>query len=597
MNILGISFGHSAAAALIRDGKVLGAVEEEKLTRIKGHTTFPLNALEYLYQTFHFLPSEVDYVAVGCTDLSEFSYGFRTLNKFFGRSDLVSRIIGVVGDGLKRILPFLDITPYLVRYFYRCLKDIGFSREKVKLVDHHASHAASAYYTSPWTECAIITNDGKGDGLCGSFSVVKDGKITRYNAISHLHSIGQFYQSVTKFLGFKVNRHEGKITGLAAFGNASRAFPLMNKIFTFSDGVLRCKFHDIRELCDDPLKYFSQSVSRKDFITDTYIRSLHGQLRNFAAAYQLYINFLADQIGGLAPKDVAAGIQQLAEEAVVAYVKAQLENHPRPYLCLAGGVFANVKINQRLREIPGIKNIYIQPAMDDSGTALGAALQTWVNLGNLDRSGVGTVYLGPEYSEAQIEYALRKYKLPYRKVDQYEETLGKMIFEGKIVGRFNGALEWGPRALGNRSIIARPTDKTINDTLNQRLRRTEFMPFAPSMLDEDAPEFLLDYSPDHLAAKYMTATYNVRPSKIEQIQAAVHVDGTARPQVVFREDNVSFYEIIKAYKKYSGFGVVINTSFNMHEEPIVNSPEDAIRAFLSGAVDVLSLGPFLIEKS
>lgn len=263
----------------------------------------------------------------------------------------------------------------------------------------------------------------------------------------------------------------------------------------------------------------------------------------------------------------------------------------------SSGGFANVKLNQKIMELPGIKNIYVQPAMDDAGTALGAALHINMKLNNNKSwTGLETVYTGLEYSASEIKNALEENKLPFRRLECCEEYLGKWIFEGKIVGRFNGYLEWGPRALGNRSILARPENE-INDTLNKRLKRTEFMPFAPYVLDEDANIFFKGYSSDHIASRYMTMTYNVNSSMIRLIPAVVHVDGTSRPQVVFEEDNPSYYKIIKAYKKHSGIGCIINTSFNMHEEPMVNSPEDAIRAFLAGAVDILSMGEFVVDAS
>ncbi len=597
MRILGVNFGHSAAAVLLVDGKLVAAIEEEKLSRIKGAATFPHRAIAFVLQKGGLLPAQVDRVAVGCERIMEFAYGYRNLNKYFSRTSPLDKFRGVFYDGLKRVFPRADITGALEGLFYESLGAMGFPRSKVSLVNHHLAHAASAYYASPWKEALIFTSDGKGDGLCGGCYVGRGGTLRCVDTIEDRNSLGQFYQSVTKFLGYKVNRHEGKITGLAAFGDSDKTFALMNSLLRFDGGRFHNTFHDIKEFRKDPLGYFQRKVDRQGFIHLNYVKSLHGTLIDYAVAYQMYLNFMEDSMKAFEPKDMAAGIQKLAEEATVAYAKEQLKRNPCPVICLAGGVFANVKINQRVREIPGVKNIFVQPAMDDAGTALGAALIVAMkSSGGKPWQPPATVYLGPSFTDQQIEASLKRYGLKYRRVDDYEEVLGKLIYEGKVIGRFNGGLEWGPRALGNRSIIARPIKKDINDILNERLRRTEFMPFAPSMLAEDAPEFLEDYAPEHAAAKYMTITYNVKKERIDQIQAAVHVDGTARPQVVFKEDNPSFYNIIKSYKKYSGFGVVINTSFNMHEEPIVSSPDDAIRSFLIGAVDVLSLGAYIVEE-
>ena len=598
MRILGLNFGHSAAAVLLEDGRVRSAVEEEKLSRIKGHVAFPYRSIEYVCSKNGVAAKDIDLVAVGCTDLTEFSYGYRQLNRHFRKTALGDKLKGVYYDAIKRAFPTrVDLSKPLTELFYASVEELGFPRQKVRLVDHHDAHAASAFYPSPWRDAAIVTNDGKGDGWCGTYSVGQDGKIRCIDRVRDWNSIGQFYQSVTRYLGYKPNRHEGKITGLAAFGDPSQTLPLLNKVYRYEGGQLRNTFHEIDEFKANPIAYFTRHVDRNDFITTSYLKTMHGGLANFAAVYQMYINYLKDELGTFAPKEIAAGIQQLTEDALVEYIKARLASNFKPRICLAGGVFANVKVNQRIREIPGVENVYVQPAMDDSGTSLGAALSVWLSTGStLENTPTETVYLGPGYTEDQMAESLRKQGLPFKRLDNPEDELGRMIHEGRIIGRFNGALEWGPRALGNRSIIARPTEKQINDTLNERLKRTEFMPFAPSMLAEDAPSFLIDYSPDHVAARYMTITYNVRPERIDEIQATVHVDGTARPQVVRESENPSFHRIIQAYKKHSGFGVVINTSFNMHEEPIVNSPDDAIRAYVAGAVDVLSLGPFIVTK-
>ncbi len=599
MKILGLSLGHGAAAAYVKDGQIQAAIEDDKLTRIKNQSTFPLRAIDFICKKFQLTPQDFDYVAIGCEEVSEFVYTYRLLNKYFGRNSIKDLAEGYFYDGLKRLFPdAINLKGLLKKHFYTCMRDVGFKDEQIRFVNHHYAHATSAYYTSPWKNALIFTNDGKGDGLCGALHTGINGKLTCVDQIKDLNSIGQFYQSVTKFLGYKVNQHEGKITGLAAFGDPKKTVPLMNKVYRFEGGVLQNVLQGNHQLKRDPLNYFARSIDRQGFIHINYIKCLHGSLVNFAAGYQMYLNYMQDNMSAIEPKDMAAGIQQLTEDALVTYLKEKLKAYPAENICLAGGVFANVKVNQRIREIPGVKNVYIQPAMDDAGTSLGAALALWAeNTTDKTWGAMPTVYLGPSFTEAEMEEALKKYNLAYRRLANPEEEIGQMMAAGKIIGRFNGALEWGPRALGNRSIIASPMDKTINDSLNQRLKRTEFMPFAPSMLDEDAPVYLMDYTGEDVAVKYMTTTYNTNPKVNKNIDASVHVDGTARPQVVTMADNASFYKIIKAYKKRSGFGVVINTSFNMHEEPIVSSPDDAIRAFLVNAVDVLSLGPFVVEHA
>ncbi len=601
MRILGVNFGHSPAAALLENGQILAAIEEEKLTRHKGEISFPNKAIAFVLKKGSLSVSDIDCVAVGCTDISEFGSGYRQLNRYFDQDKGLAHIEGLFFDGLKRCFPdMVDIRSRVTELFYKNMLKAGFPREKIILVNHHKAHAASAYYTCPWDQAAVVTLDGKGDGLCGSFYAGSQGRLECIDEIPQANSVGQFYQAVTKFLGFKVNRHEGKITGLAAFGNPAKSLPQMKELFSWHEGQFKNHFYDNGSFVKDSLAFYNARPlrSKDDFIHPNYLKSLHGPLMHFAVVYQLYIDYMKKKMSGVEAKDMAAGVQQLAEDATVAYIKRMLKRSPAKNICLAGGVFANVKINQRIREISGVENVYVQPAMNDSGTSLGAALVVWMERNPRSKWGEHkSVYLGPSYTDAQIEECLKKHNLSFQRVENVEKLLGKMIYEGKIIGRYDGMLEWGPRALGNRSIIARPIQKGINDSLNERLRRTEFMPFAPSMLDEDAPDFLVDYDPGHIASRYMTITYNVKPAMIDRIQAAVHVDGTARPQVVREKDNPSYYRIIKEYKKHSGFGVIVNTSFNMHEEPIVDTPEDAIRSFLVGAVDVLSLGPYIVEKS
>jgi len=598
VKILGVNFGHAAAAALLADGEIVAAIEEEKLSRVKGDSTFPKKAVSFVLERGQLLPEEIDILAVGCTQIFEFGYGYRNLARYLDRFGFPDRLMGLFWDGLKRFFPYyITLEKVLHNLFVDSVTKLGFHRERIRFIDHHRAHAASVYFTSPWSTALVVTNDGKGDGLCGSCYFGEGGSLYSIDRVDDIHSIGQFYQSVTKALGFKPNRHEGKITGLAAFGDYDHSLVEMKRAFSYENGLMKTNFHSIHELQEDPIRFFEKNVNRNDFISANYLKSLHGSLMNFAVAYQMYINLIKEKMASYSREDIAAGIQQLAEESLKKYVEDKVKPYGAVPVCLAGGVFANVKINQRIRDIPNVTNVYVHPAMDDSGTSLGAALAAWMDEGSSEIifPGMKTVYLGPGYKDSDMESALRKFNISFRRSESYEDEIGEMIYEGKIVGRYDGRLEWGPRALGNRSILVRPTDKSINDTLNKRLNRTEFMPFAPAMLDEDAQDFLMGYSADQVAAKYMTITYDVNPSKIDLIQAAVHIDGTARPQVVFEEDNPSFYRIIKAFKKRSGYGVIINTSFNMHEEPIVDTPEQAVQSFLSGAVDVLSMGPFIVD--
>jgi carbamoyltransferase len=300
-------------------------------------------------------------------------------------------------------------------------------------------------------------------------------------------------------------------------------------------------------------------------------------------------------------EDIAAAAQALLEEHVVQFSRAFVDEIGIPDVVLAGGIFANVKVNQRIAEIDGVDSVFIHPNMGDGGTATGAAMLVWAD--HLHEQGkvlepekIGNVYYGAGFSESEIQNTLLKYSFNMRRSDNIEADTAELVARKKIVGRFDGRMEYGPRALGNRSILADPTDQTINDWLNDRLKRTEFMPFAPSVLHEAAPKMYRHYSPGEYPSYFMTITFDVEKEWIERAPAVSHVDGTARPQVVTETANPSYYKILKEYEKRTGLPLFVNTSFNMHEEPIVCTPDDALRSLDRGCVDVLSIGPFLVWK-
>lgn len=591
--------GHSAAAVYVENGIIKCAIEEEKLNRVKGFVGFPFKSIQYIYDAYKLKPDVVDEIAFGFSDICEFSYSARNLNRYFKKQSVLDKFQANITDALKIIFfPFERYFSALIRRkFYRYLREIGYDKGKIRLVDHHTCHAASAYYTSPWDNSLIVTCDGKGDGKSAAVFIGEKNNLTEIDFVLQDDSLGQIYQVVTKYLGFRINRHEGKITGLAAYGDPGKTVENYSKVFQIKNGKYKNKLYDIDEFRANSFSYYKNNVKDKSFISIRYLRALYGRLPQYAMMYQMLLNFLKETFKGVSKEDVSAGLQEFVENAITTYIQNVYEknNIKTGNICLAGGFFANVKANQRINEMGFINNLFVHPAMDDSGTALGAALFSFYSKNNKRWKKLNNAYLGPEFTDDEIKAALIKENLSFIQPEDPEDYIGELIYEGKIIGRFNGRLEWGPRALGNRSIIARPTDKAINDTLNARLKRTEFMPFAPSIIEDDAEDYLVNYNRDNIAANYMTVTYPVCASKVEKIQATVHIDNTARPQVVRKEQNESFYKIIDSYKKRSGIGVVINTSFNMHEEPIVASPYDAIRAFRQGAVDVLSIGPYVVE--
>ncbi|EAQ98911.1 carbamoyltransferase family protein [Congregibacter litoralis] len=429
------------------------------------------------------------------------------------------------------------------------LRKAGYSGA-VRRLEHHASHAANSYYASGFNRALCITLDGYGTGLAGSVSLAEDGKIKRLHGVSYPNSLGTMYEHVTSSLGYKPGRHEGKIVGLAAFGDpAVLADVLLSRIDQHGGDFGIYQSNNI---------YFSR-----------YLAARYPKI-DVAAAYQYVLEVVAKDF-------VAHWVRETGVDAVV----------------LSGGVTANVKLNQRIFEIPEVKEIFVYPNMGDGGCGTGAAMHfSWPG-GTLPS--ITNSYYGPDYSDEDIESALNDAKLSFDQPENYAATVAALIHEGNVVARFDGRMEYGPRALGNRSIMYHAREPEVNQWLNKRLGRTEFMPFAPVTLYEAAEECYLNIEGAKHTAEFMTITFDCSEQMKRDCPAAVHVDGTARPQLIRREVNQGYYDILKEYENLSGISSLINTSFNMHEEPIVRSPADAIRAFLAGGIEWLAIGPYLVE--
>ena len=604
--ILGVSVGHDASAALAAGGSILVALQEERLSHVKQHPGFPLRAIGEVLDLAGVRPGELDAVAIGWD------------------RDFLYEIYGPLHQGLALLDPaelpavaLQDVLAFLVQsatdldaksrvaegIIRRQLEWRHLAGVPVEFVSHHRAHAASAYFTCPWDDALVVTSDGKGGGLSATIGRGRGVQLTQNRTTSALDSIGYFYGAVTRYLGYRSNRHEGKITGLAAFGQAGENLAACRTAIAWDaqrqNIVNRL---NLRDGDPDEIARTEAAVRRffnlKEADTIRGILESAGDQRRFRMGYVLLRNHFDDHLASRKPADLAAAAQVLLEEAVTAQVAAALEK-PDERLCLAGGVFANVKLNQRLRELDGIDNVYIYPAMGDAGTAAGAALAVAFERhgSRLERRTIESVYLGPAWSDLEIARAVERSGLEYTHAPAIEKEIARLVHEGVVVGHFHGRLEWGPRALGNRSILVRPTDRSINDWLNQRLRRTEFMLFAPSVLAERVADYLCHWRADHLAARFMTITYDVTPDATKRCPAVVHVDDTARPQVVSREDNPRYHAILTEYERLSGLGMLVNTSFNLHESPIVCSPEDALLSLRQGAVDVLAIGDFLVAQT
>ena len=562
MLILGVNNGIDAGAALVEDGRVLAAVNEERLNRRKMFWGPPLLALEAVLRVADVKPADISLVAqasiTGGGGVHEDFLdppAIKRAVEFFSRlpgshHPIVTRAYRAL-SGRWREDPVVDAR----------LRELGVRAPK-RYVEHHTAHAATAYYCSPFgdrpQDVLVVTADGVGDGICHSIGTVDAAhRIVRRHESMIFDSIAEIYASVTHHLGFRANRHEGKITGLAAYGRPEATLAIFRRLMGW-----------------DPERL---------------------ELRSRLAWGRPGARQLRRMLHGYAREDVAAGLQRAVEEVMGGLVGAAMARYRTRRLCVAGGLFANVRLNQCLRELPAVEDLYVHPGMGDCGQALGAALGLWAEMADSpEPSLLRDVYLGPRYADDAIESALRAHGVAYRRASDIHGEAAALLARGQVVARFAGRMEYGPRALGNRTIYCHAGDPAVNQWLNERLGRTEFMPFAPVVLAARAAELFEDYDPERsVAARFMTITYRATAKGREQAPAAIHVDGTARPQTVTAEDNPDAHALLRAYERLTGLPALINTSFNMHEEPIVCTPEDAVRAFLAGRLDALAIGDFL----
>jgi carbamoyltransferase len=570
MNVLGITDGITCGAAAVRDGHIVAAVNEERLVRKKMAFGFPSRAIREVLRLARWSPGDVDRVAVATRD-NYFANECRPWDGWFESKrdgSLRSRIFAAAS----LLGPSAGTVRGLGRVYHHVRRPIFVSRRRriesilreefdvtarVAFLNHHYAHAASAYYTSGFEDALVVTLDGGGDGASSQVYEVTGGKFRRLNEVSSYDSLGNYYAYVTAVCGFKAQKHEGKITGLAAHG-VPKYVDVLDGLITYRDG----------QIVNDGRLLFSGALPAiRQVLPPDYRR-----------------------------EDLAASIQVHAEQLVTSYVRYWLDRVRARDVALAGGVFANVRINQRVHELESVRRLFVHPAMDDSGLAVGAALLV-AHGGQPGAPGpLPHVYVGPAYGAAEIEAALKATDLPYRYSVNVEAEVARLLAEGHVVARFNGPMEYGPRALGNRSILYSPTDPSVNEWLNVSLRRTEFMPFAPSTLEEHAGLCYENVGGATVPARFMTITFQCTPWMRERCPGVVHLDGTARPQLVSRATNRSYYTIIDEFRKRTGLPTIINTSFNIHEEPIVCSPDDAIRAFRTGHLDYLAIGDYLVKN-
>ncbi|MDD4872653.1 MAG: carbamoyltransferase [Kiritimatiellae bacterium] len=589
MNILGISaFYHDSAASLVRDGKIIAAAQEERFTRKKHDQNFPFNAIKYCLAEGGIGKGELDAVAFYDKPITKFA---RILETYFS----------VAPRGLNSFMMALPVwlkqKLWIPMEIEIAMEKCGLNMPKLYFPEHHESHAASAFYPSPFQNAAILTIDGVGEWATSTLGRGNGNKLEIISDLRFPHSLGLLYSAFTYFTGFRVNSGEYKLMGLAPYGEPKYVDLIYNNLLDVKeDGSLALN-----------MKYFG------------YLDGLTMTNERFAKLF-----------GGPARKaeseitqremDIARSIQVVTEEIVLKMAKHLHAITGEKNLCLAGGVALNCVANGRLLREGPFKNIWIQPAAGDAGGALGAAMLVWYLIKNGERHTDGIhdsmqgAYLGPEFKDDDIEAYLKNKGYPAKKLigNEWAKTIAQIIDEQNVIGLLHGRMEFGPRALGNRSIIGDARSTKMQSIMNLKIKyRESFRPFAPSCLVEKKSDFfeldtpspyMLLVAPvkkERCLGRENTSTVPIR-ERINQarsdVPAITHVDYSARIQTVDRSTNPRYYDLIKAFEEKTGKGIIINTSFNVRGEPIVCTPEDAYRCFMRTEMDYLVLGSFLLSK-
>ena len=570
MKVLGLAapFAHDASAALMVDGKVIAAVEEERFSRKKHDGLPPVNAIKYCLKEGGLSPEDIDVIA--------FPWSIEPLKqhrwKYFWRWFFSKKVSKAYKKLIRNKKEFNDRK----RFVTESLESCGFDMSKVKIqwVEHQLAHGASSLYFSGMTDAAVLAIDAGGEITSTLIGYSENGNIKKIKEIIGDDSLGNFYSTMTDYLGFNRGNGEYKVMGMAPFGDAKKI-----KL----DHVLWWKkFRKTYKCSDDYVWAIRPDRARIDKIYSKKMVKELGPEREGDGLSEPYIH-------------VAAATQKKLEEItlklVETYLKDILEKNGGN-LCFAGGVALNVVLNRILLDVPYIKNLYVQPAAHDAGTSLGAAVYVAHQMGDTIEPMIHAYY-GPSYSNQEIEEELKKWKYSYSKEGDICKSAADILICGDVVAWFQGRMEWGPRALGNRSILGNPTVKGTADKINEIIKfREKWRPFCPSMLKEHTQEIL---GTDH-SAPFMTIAFKVTDQWKEKMPEVVHVDNTLRPQAVDKKTNPMYHQLISFFYESTGLPVVINTSLNRRGEPIVCSPHDAMVMFEGSGLEYMAMGDFLVKK-
>ena len=563
MNILGINAYHGdSSACLVKDGELICAIEEERIRRIKHWAGFPSESVKWCLEYARISPGQINYIAI-------------SRNPFFKLPQKALRMV------CKR--PSFAFLCARAQNYWK-LSDINdYFKARVYKIEHHRAHLASSFFVSPFDEAAVVSVDGFGDFVSAMTGIGKSGQIKILADVEFPHSLGIFYSALTQYLGFWNYGDEYKVMGLSAYGKPAFLDKMREIVKLKNNGLFELDtsyfLHDTEGV---EMTWLNDAPKMGKLFPDRLIRLLGSPRREEEELGQRF-------------QDIAASLQAMYEEAFFhilnhLYKKTGLEN-----LCLSGGCSQNSLANGKIYEKTKFKNVYVPPAGHDAGGAIGAAFYLWNQILKKPRTFVmNSPYWGPDFDSNMIRSAIQESQLKFEELNIGDLTkkIAQDIADGKIVGWFQGRTEWGPRALGNRSILVDPRKKEMQDTLNARIKKREwFRPFAPSILMEKTGEWFEDSHP----VPFMEKVYKVRQEKRETIPAVVHGDGTGRLQTVDSVINPLYHKLIVDFNNLTGVPIVLNTSFN-ENEPIVNTPHDAIDCFVRVGMDALALGNFYVSK-
>lgn len=575
MRILGLQLGHNATVCLLEDGKIVKAVSQEKFDNIKNSSSFPRDAINWVLSHSKY----IDYIAVCGTFILPHQIELTNAKKDFHWNDYLKYwLANKIPSSIywKLLINKIKRTSNNAKHtLYKVLSeifelDLNKVKQKTYFIRHHTCHAYAAFYSirkkRKKEPALIFTLDGSGDYSCATVNVYKDGEIKRIAYSRWIHSIGYIYSNTTIFLGMKALEHEYKVMGLAPYAKESYVRELYEKVFKPVIWLRK----------DNPLVFDSKIPTNR------------------------FIYYLKEKLFGERFDNIAGAVQMLLEELVTEWIRNAINKTGIRTIYTGGGVFMNVKLNKRIMEMPEVEECYFMPSCGDESNPFGAAFYVYKQKTGKDPEPLENLYLGPSYTNQEVEKFIKEHNIDKKyKVEFYEDIekkVAELLAEFKVVARFKGKAEWGARALGNRSILANPSDMRSFYEVNDAIKQRDFwMPFAPSILDEDMDKYIIN--PKRVEAPYMILAFDSTPLAREHLKAAMHqADKTLRPQIVYKHQNPDYWRLIKYFKQLTCIGAVLNTSLNLHGYPLVATLEQALFTFENSGLKYLAIENWLIRK-